>query len=588
MPTTQAFLFVDGTRIESPKSNVVQEIVVEQHVHLPDMFTIRLTDSNLLEFLDKGLLDLTKTVEVRVNTEEEVVHTLMKGEITSLEPAFDEGMNAELIVRGYDQSHRMFRETHSRAFLNIKDSDLASQFAGEAGLSPSVDTTSTVYEHLYQDNQSNLAYLTHRAWRIGYECYVEDKTLYFRKPKMEGNVKLTWGDNLLSFYPRVTLAEQVDEVFVRGWDVAEQAPIVGRASGNSGNLYPGIPEKKGPQWASKFGTGKFVVVDQPVVSQAEADILAQARLDEFSGSYIQAEGTAFRCPEIRAGKIVNIKALGERLSGDYLVTSARHVYTEKGLHTHFSVRGAKTGTLAEELAPEQKIHRWPGVVIGKVTNVDDPDKWGRVKLKFPWMSDDAESDWARVASAGGGQEAGLYAIPHIEDEVLVAFEYGDINQPFVLGGLWSSPIKIPPDAGTGGEQPKTRIWQTVAGHKISMFDNAEDKIELVTKGGHALTISDKEKKISIISTGGNKIIIDDNSNTITVESNQTVEVKAASDVTVTAGTSMEFQAGTNIEMKAGSGIKLTAGGKVEAQAGATADITGAAGVNVKGAMINLN
>ena len=573
MLTTQIFLTVDGSPVQSPASNVIQEVVVEQHVHLPDMFTIRLTDTNMLEHLDQGPFDLTKEVEVQANTEDDAKHILIKkGEITSLEPSFDEGMNAELLVRGYDKSHGMFRELHSRAFLNIKDSDLASQFASEGGLSPNVDSTSTVYEHLYQDNQSNLTFLTHRAWRIGYECFVEDGKLIFRAPKKEGNVELTWGDDLLNFYPRVTLAEQVDEVIVKGWDVAEQKPIIGKASGNSGKLYPGVSEKKGPQWASSFGTGKYVIVDQPVVSQAEANILAQARLDEFSGSYIQAEGTAYRRPDIRAGKIVNIIGLGTRLSGKYLVTSARHVYTEKGIHTHFNVRGARTGTMAEEIAPEQRTHRWPGVVIGKVTNVDDPDKWGRVKVKFPWMSDDAESDWARVASAGGGQEAGLYAIPHIEDEVLVAFEYGDINQPFVLGGLWSSPIKIPPDAGTGGEQPKTRIWQTVAGHKMSMFDNAEDKIELVSKGGHALTISDKDKKISVISTGGNKIIIDDNNNTITIESNQKVIVKAGQDV----------------EVQAGANMKLNAGAKMEIKAGATVDIQASAAVNIKGAMVNLN
>ena len=80
--------------------------------------------------------------------------------------------------------------------------------------------------------------------------------------------------------------------------------------------------KDGAQWASSFGQGKVVIVNQPVVSQSEADTLAAARLDEISGAFIEAEGVAYRSPEIKAGQWVRIEALGARFSGSYLVTSA--------------------------------------------------------------------------------------------------------------------------------------------------------------------------------------------------------------------------------------------------------------------------
>lgn len=591
--TTQVFISVDGQELPPNLSSAIQSVVVDQHVHLPDMFTITLSDTRSLEVLDSSMLNLTRKALIEANDEQGQKFKLMEGEITSLEPEFNDGMNARLMVRGYDNSHRMFREIRSIAHLNKKDSDLANEFASRAGLSAQVEATSVVYEHIYQDNQSDLAFLTHRAWRIGYECFVQDGKLFFRKPPSGGGgLEITWGFELQTFYPRVTLAEQVDEVAVQGWDVAKQAPIIGKASGNSGKLYPKIPEKKGPQWASSFGNGKFIVVDQPVVSQAEANVLAQARLDELSGAYVQAEGAAFRRPDIKAGRFINIKALGKRLSGDYLITRARHTYTSTGLRTNFAVRGARNGTLSEEIAPERKIHRWPSVVIGKVTNVDDKNKWGRVKLKFPWMNDDVESDWARVVSAGAGPEAGGYMIPDVDDEVIVAFEHGDINQPLVLGGVWNGKHPLPPEAGTDGEQPKTRIWQSRSGHKISLFETSEkNKIEGVTAAGHTITFDDKEKriivkskeghevmmdddkekKIVIKTKGGHEIVMDDKKRKITVKSTGDIEIEAPKGISLEAGTSMKLKAKTQMQ--------------IEAQ---MIDIKGSGPVSVKGTPINLN
>ena len=477
LATTQIFVSIGGNQLSSEHASLLQEVVVDQHVHLPDMFTIRLLDTNRLELMDSEQFALTKEVKIEANNADGVRTLLMEGEITAVEPAFIEGMNAELIVRGYDKSHRLFREVKSKAHLNVKDSDLASQMAGNAGLGAEVEATSIVYEHLYQDNQSDLAFLTHRAWRIGYECFVEDKKLFFRKPKNGGGgVEIKWGADLLSFYPRMTLAEQVDEVVVKGWDVAKQAPIIGKAQGTSGELYAKVEQgKNGTQLSQPFGTGKLIVVDQPVISQAEADVLAKARLSEVSGAFVDAEGMAFRRPDIRAGKMIKITALGKKFSGDYLVTSCTHSYTEKGLHSTFSVRGLRSGTLADQVAPKQTQHQWMGAVVGKVTNADDPKKWGRVKLKYPWMADDVESDWIRVMGNGAGPNAGFLVIPEVDDEVLVIFEHGDINFPFVIGGVWNGKFDPPEEMATGGKQPLVRVLRSRTGHVIAVHEAEEHK-----------------------------------------------------------------------------------------------------------------
>lgn len=563
--SSQIEIMVAGSPLPPTLLAEVAEVTVQQHVHLPHMFTIHLYDP-YLKLLDEGPFDLGKEVTIKAGDEDEQLFTLIKGEITALEPLFNEGMVAELFVRGFDKSHRLYRETKSQAFLNKKDSDLAQEIAQSVGLSAEVEATSTVYDHIYQHNQSDLAFLMQRAWRIGYECFVDEGTLYFRRPPNGGSgVSLTWGDELQTFLPRMTLAEQVDEVIVKGWDVDKQQPIVGRAE--QGKLYPEIKESKdGATWAGEFGSGKLVIVDQPVLSQAEADTLALARLNELSGAFVQAEGVAFRHPDIKAGQWLELKSLGQRFSGKYLVTAATHTYTPDGFRTRFMVCGARTGTLLERTRGQRPLTRWPGVVTAVVTNTDDPNKWGRVKVKFPWMSEEAESDWARLAGPGGGPEAGLYAVPDVDDEVLVAFEHGDFSRPFVLGGLWNGQHDIPPTAAGAaqGERPLVRTWHSRTGHALTMHDDADDKVELKTAAGHTVTLDDAGSKIEIKSKRGITITLDDSGNKLTIEGSNDVEIRA----------------GMNMTLDAGGNMTVSANGKMSLEASGP--------VNVRGATVNLN
>ena len=205
-------------------------------------------------------------------------------------------------------------------------------------------------------------------------------------------------------------------------------------------------------------------------------------------------------------------------------------------------------------APE----RFPGVYPAVVTNTDDPENWGRVKVKFPWMSDDAESNWARLSGPGAGPQAGLSFIPEVGDEVLVGFMHGDFSQPVVVGGLWNGQAALPPqtaDAGSG-EKPLVRTWRSINGHRIVMYDDSKKMIEVQTEGGHNVTLDDTNKIISIATSGGLKLTMEDNGSKITIESGNEVEIKSTG----------------NMKLDAGGNLDLKAKGQV----------------NVQGAMINLN
>jgi phage baseplate assembly protein gpV len=147
------------------------------------------------------------------------------------------------------------------------------------------------------------------------------------------------------------------------------------------------------------------------------------------------------------------------------------------------------------------VSRISGVTIGLVKSLDDPEGLGRVQLTFPWMSEDEpESNWARIAVPMAGADRGMQFMPEVGDEVLVAFEQGEIRLPYVLGSLWNGEDKPPRD------DPKLRTIKTVSGHVLE-FDDTEgsEKITLITQGEHKLILNDTEGTVVLESKGGNVI-----------------------------------------------------------------------------------
>ncbi len=105
-----------------------------------------------------------------------------------------------------------------------------------------------------------------------------------------------------------------------------------------------------------------------------------------------------------------------------------------------------------------------GVVIGRVEEVQDPQAEGRVKVSFPWMGEGAEGFWAPVASVMGGGGRGAWFMPELGDEVLVAFEQGDVNHPYIVGFLHNGDQR-PPET-----DPQVRMLRSVNGHQIALRD----------------------------------------------------------------------------------------------------------------------
>ncbi len=209
--------------------------------------------------------------------------------------------------------------------------------------------------------------------------------------------------------------------------------------------------------------------------------------------------------------------------------------------------------LARDLMPrEADERRFLGVTVAVVTNNKDPEGWGRVKLAFPWL-EGGKSAWAPVATPMAGPDRGLYFLPEIDDQVLVAFAHGDPDFPYVLGALWNDKDPPPEDNDDGENNPRT--IKSRSGHLLRFDDSdGDEKIEILDKDG---------KQTMVFDTAAG-----------------TITVNADKDIVIEAKKGKLKLRGTGVEIVSKAGVKI--------EAKANVDVKTAAQVNVKGSMIHLN
>jgi phage protein D/phage baseplate assembly protein gpV len=536
----QAVITLDGARLPAEMYELLSLIRVEESVQLPDAFVLRFADPHF-ELFDQMKFRIGTKLDIALSGEGDPV-TVTRGEVTALSVEQGTGGAHELVVSGLDVTHRLVRAPKTKSFLNMTDADIASQIAAEHGFDTDIDPTSEVHDYVLQSSQSDYAFLRVRADRIGYDLWVADGKLHFKKkPKAAVTPPvLRWGANLHKFRVRFASAERADEVTVRGWDPVKKAAIVGRATeGDLGTVASAAGELRDAA-RSAFGQISRFAGQFPIYNQAEADALAQSLMLKASGDEVVVRGEATGDPLIAAGADVDVQQVGTKLSGTYRITSVEHVYGAGTPYVTRFVCGGKdpagvTDLLMGSGNGSGEKRGWGSLVIGIVTNNDDPMKHARVKVKFPSLSDTDESNWAKVAAPGGGKDRGFQCIPEVGDEVLVGFEHDDKRRPIVIGGLWNSSDPPPEDVVKGGEV-KTRAWVSRKRHVILLRD--ED-----WQGGVTVSTSDPETSLTLVDDGN-----------VALKGTEEVQVTARK-ILVKAGQELVLE-GTNVSIKASGQVSI--------------------------------
>ena len=601
---------IDGLDIPNDWDESLTEVLVENSLHLPDVATIRFNayDTVKMEMIiaDDPKLEAGKEIEIYGgNTETNDEDLIFKGEITAVELQYGEDLSLVAVIEAQDKSHRLHRGRKSETYLQQSISDIASSVIGGASLGKQVDSTSGVYEYVMQGNKTDWEFLWQLASRVGYHVHFDfkDGKLHFVKPWQDsGVITLKWGESLRQFRIRSTTGHQVAPVKVKGWDWKKKEAIVGEAKEGTGKGDPKTGETKtGTSQASAFGKGELTIVDIPVDTQAQADAMAKALAEDISGAHVYAEGmTTQGMGKLLPGKKVELEKIGKRFSGTYYVTSTTHLFNEReGYSTSFVVGGSLPQTLGDILRTGPATNgsnRVQGVVTGIVTNNKDPDDYNRVKVKFPWLDESLESDWSRMAGSGAGKETGMQWLPEVNDEVLVAFEHGDINHPYVIGSLWNGkdkPPESPSDAVGGDGKVNLRTIKSRSGHVIVLDDtNGEEQIiirDMTGKNEFIITSSDNklavniEGDVSIVSKG--KVTVESTQD-MSFESKANLNIKATGNCSIEASGNLSMEAKANLTAK---GIQATFEGTAKSEVkAATVSINGSAMTEIKGGLVKIN
>lgn len=236
---------------------------------------------------------------------------------------------------------------------------------------------------------------------------------------------------------------------------------------------------------------------------------------------------------------------------------------------------------------EDKKQLYYGVCPAVVTNINDPEKLGRVKVKLLNLDlPDYETDFIRVCTPMSGSQWGMLFFPNVGDEVLVSFAGGDITRGYVIGSLWNKNFKTPVEIK---EENPVRMVQTKYGHKL-VFDDTEGKehIDIETKGGLIVTLNDEKNCVTITDKDKKNVIkLDSQNGTITIQAEKKVSISAGS-------TKILMEDSGNLTMSSNSSAKLKSskitidGDSTEVKAGGTLNLSSNGQTAVKGSIVKVN
>jgi phage protein D len=526
-----------------------------------------------------------------------VEEVVFKGEVVAIgtEVNFD---GQQLVVDAFDGAYKLGPGVRIRTFVDSTDSDILSKIAGEAGLSLDTSNASlgtSVVEHRVQYG-TNQELVEQICRRNGHTWKVVDSKLYVSQgaSSAAAAVTLAWGSNLRRLSARYSTADHSGEVTVRGWDPASKQEIVG--TDNSINTtFPSTPTVTGGH--SKVDSArKATSVRSVVSSQTEADDLAKGIARKMVATAFSGDGEATGNPKIVAGCKVTIEQLAdEAWNGDYWVTTARHSWTDYQQYvTQFQFGPVEPSSLVDVFGTTRSGHGaaagfGSGITIGLVTNNNDPENQGHIKVKYPYLGDDLESGWVRLASHGAGAERGILFLPEVDDEVVIAFEHGDVRRPYVLGSLWNGVDALPTTELLDGSTVKERVIYSRLGHKIRLSDvgNPDENFVSIELSDDATKAYFGESKVEIIAndktlelkSGTGSILIDGASGDITLKG-ANIKLESTQAMTIKGGTDVKLESGTGMSVKAGTTGKVESGAMMDVKAGAI--------LNLKGTMVKVN
>ncbi len=573
---------VAGSTLASLFGDLLIGIKIQRGIAVPGRAVLRFADDGFT-VASSGPFRIGTKVSIGTVTGT----VLFAGEVTGVDIEMTFGA-PELSVVIDDPGYKLALGNTVKTYTKMSYSDIVKQIAGAHGLRVDVTATSTTFDYLIQAD-SDYGFIGEIARRIGYDWWVDETgTLVFcpAGAKATAAPKVDWLTGLLSFSVRAT-ALHPGTATIKGWTPANKQPVVANSTPSS---VKADADLVAPFLAASNLSGSNAVVSSfdSFRQPADGKDLANRTVARWAAGAVTASGVCVLNTEIMVGGKVQVGDAGPA-SGTYFVTEVEHVYDTRGLTTRFTAGDRQPTRIVDTLAAAvPSSFRRDGLMIGLVTSLggqgDAPA--GHVKVKFPALGDQVESEWARVVSVGGGSSRGMTFLPEVNDEVIVGFEGGDVTRPVVIGGLYNGRDNALDFGTQDGKVTKRQIVSRL-GHVVELGDGtapADQHIGLTLAGGEHQVHLGKDNLTAKVPAGipvsiksGDHGIDIDNQGNITM-SGMKITIKATQDVEIS---------GLNVTLKAN--VKLAGSGtQVQMQGTAQAELSSSGQTAVKGSIVMIN
>lgn len=603
---------LDGSPLAAPVAALLVGATLDDSVHAPDMFVLRFLDeaASVIE-RSQAKVGSKVTLKVHLSGQAGPVTLLEGGEVTALETDIT-GAGTFTVIRGFDQTHRLMRGVRYRSFVDTTAASIARSVVGGVGMGAGrIGSFSEKLPQVSQGGVNDWQLLQSVATRVGAVVSAQNGKLDFAQlteastatgssESRRNALVLEKGVNLVTLRATLSAGGQVPEVEVRSWDVKAKKALTTTSKAKTATAT--VSGSDPGQLASAVRAPAWVESRPTLRTQRECQDMANAVADRIAGSSAELDGLARGNPELRAGVAVRLVGAGKTFDGTYTLSTTRHEFTrDRGYLTSFTVSNRSDRTAYGLVAATHGSGqgRSHGPLVGIVTDVKDPDKLGRVKVRFPVLSDQFVSTWARVVQAGAGKDRGTVLLPEVNDEVLVVFGMGELDDPYVVGGIYNGVDKPKAgsvddvDSSSGEIQRRAFVSRTgmevefvesssaetltistnARAQKIVLTQKDDKGIELLSEG--PLTV--KAKKDVNLTTSGGKVEIASSSGDLTLKGTKVV-IDATSDVEV-KGTNVKLTAQAAAEM---SGTTAKIAGKAQAELSASGPTT------ISGAIVKIN
>ncbi len=375
-------------------------------------------------------------------------------------------------------------------------------------------SSGTIY-YSVQYNQSAFSYLSRLAATYNEWFYYDGQKLVFGSPSNE-ETELQYGVDLQNFSVELNTIANSFDYFTDDYISNETHRKNSSEISIPSEGYHGFTDTK-----SKELYNKQTQVYHHLYNDATIKSRLDTQVDQYTKSramqQVIAKGSSDN-PGVNLGEIIKIKGKGR-----YRIIKVTHTNIEGGSYKNtFEAVDANFAAY-----PKMDINRYPKceMQVAKVLENTDPSGMSRIKVQMVWQKKSGETTpWLRMMTPHAGSDKGFHFIPEKGEEIVLGFERGNAEKPFVMGALYNGVAK--PDSWQSGNNDYKGI-KTRAGSLIELND---------TKEGESITITDKNSNIIRIDTANNSIEVSALEN-LTLNA-KNIEINASEEIKMNAGTNL--------------------------------------------------